>query len=158
MVAATLEVGQQRVREHVQEAIAETARQPWDQQLTTAVTAHLRIQLELSDFAKAVSRNAGHVPEPIREQMHAESEAYHNVWRALLIDGQSLGWVNPHLDLSLSRMLVIGALNWATEWWAGGKPMDDLVMTACELIRAGLAPQIEGVDPATARGGVTRTR
>lgn len=143
LVAATLRVGQQRVREHVQNAITETSTQPWERRLTAAVSAHLRIQLELSDFAKAVSRNAGHVPEPIREQMHAESEAYHDVWRALLIEGQASGYVNPDLDLSLSRMLVIGALNWAAEWWTPGKPVDRLIATACELIRSGLEAHLE---------------
>ncbi|MGW0036972.1 TetR/AcrR family transcriptional regulator [Gordonia sp. NPDC003376] len=137
LVAATLMVGQQRVREHVGTAIDDPAL-AWPQRLTAAVTAHLSIQLELSDFAKAVSRNAGHVPPPIREQMHAESEAYHDVWRRLLAEGRDDGHISAALDLSIARMLVIGALNWAAEWWTPGQPIDDLVRTACSMISAGL--------------------
>ncbi|MGV9711049.1 TetR/AcrR family transcriptional regulator [Gordonia sp. NPDC003424] len=138
LVAATLRVGQQRVREHVQNALVSTSSAPWPERLSAAVLAHLRIQLELSDFAKAVTRNAGHVPEPIRAEMHAESEAYHDVWRRLLRDGRGAGEVDDDLDLSVARMLVVGALNWATEWWQPGQLVDELAATACSLIGDGL--------------------
>ncbi|NMO01437.1 TetR/AcrR family transcriptional regulator [Gordonia sp. TBRC 11910] len=138
LVAATLRVGQQRVRDHVAAAIEAAAPDGWPAQLRAAVTAHLQIQLELSDFAKAVSRNAGHVPEPIRSQMHSESDTYHDMWRALLIQGRDSGHIDGGLDLSLARMLVIGALNWAAEWWTPGQPIEDLVRTACSIIDAGL--------------------
>lgn len=138
LVAATLRVGQQRVREHVEHALAATTG-PWPQLLAAAVSAHLTLQLELSDFAKAVSRNAGHVSDFVRDQMQAESQAYHEVWRGLLRDGREAGYVNAELDLSMARMLVIGALNWAAEWWEPGTPIDELVDNACRLIRSGLS-------------------
>ncbi len=137
LVTATLRVGQERVREHVLAAVAHPDLS-WPERLRAAVSAHLSIQLELSDFAKAVSRNAGHVPDPIRDQMQVESEAYHDVWRHLLQQGRDEGVVKPELDLSLARMLVIGALNWAAEWWSPGQRIDELVDTTCSLLSSGL--------------------
>jgi hypothetical protein len=36
-------------------------------------------------------------------------------------------------------MLVIGALNWAVEWWTADRPVDQLVENARSLVRSGLA-------------------
>ncbi|MCW2749676.1 MAG: fadR2, partial [Aeromicrobium sp.] len=40
---------------------------------------------------------------------------------------------------SVARMFVIGALNWATEWWSPERSIDDLIANARALIRSGLS-------------------
>jgi hypothetical protein len=102
------------------------------------VSAHLRIQLELSEFATAVTRNAGHVPPAVREALHGGSEAYHDTWRALIAEGYSAGELRPGLDPTIARMLAIGALNWAVEWWTPGRPVDDLIHVATAMVGSAL--------------------
>lgn len=138
LVAEVMHAGQQRVREHVELAI-EAASGTWMDRVDAAVAAHLRIELELSDFAAAVSRNAGHVPARVRQALQEHSEAYHETWRRLLGSARAAGELRADLDPSVARMLVIGALNWAVEWWPGGLPADALVASACALVRAGLS-------------------
>jgi hypothetical protein len=134
-----MHVGQQRVREHVEHAV-ETASGTWLDRIDAAVAAHLRIELELSHFAAAVSRNAGHVPPQIRQTLQEHSDAYHETWRRLLRGAHEAGELRVGLDPSIARMLVIGALNWAVEWWSADRPVDLLVANACSLVRSGLAP------------------
>jgi AcrR family transcriptional regulator len=141
LIAEVMRVGQIRVRKHVQTAISELppGTEPIER-IDAAVEAHLRVQLELSDFARAVTRNAGHVPPSVREALQRESEAYHSVWRELLHDARLAEQIRPDLDETIARMLVIGALNWATEWWTDGQPIEPLVANAQSLIHSALVP------------------
>lgn len=138
LVAEVMRVGQERVREHVEEALSVAGPDPLDR-IDAAVEAHLRIELELSDFAAAVTRNAGHVPEPIRATLQRESAAYHDLWRQLMSDASSAGRIDAGLDPAVARMLIIGALNWAVEWWSPDRSIDHLIGTARRLVRRALS-------------------
>jgi len=137
LVSEVMRTGQQRVREHVQNAVADCPG-TWMDRIDAAVSAHLRIQLELSSYAAAVTRNAGHLPDGVRRAMHAESEAYHDLWRRLLAAAQREGEIPVEVDLAIARMLVIGALNWSVEWWSPRRSIDSVIATAQRLIRSGL--------------------
>ncbi|MFT4263832.1 MAG: TetR/AcrR family transcriptional regulator [Nocardioides sp.] len=126
LVSEVMRVGQQRVRKHVEEAIASDLGDVASQ-VAAGIEAHLRIQLELSDFAAAVTRNAGHVPPPVRQALNEQSEAYHDLWRRLLRRAHEEELLLPDLDPSIARMLLIGALNWAVEWWTADRDLDALV-------------------------------
>lgn len=141
LVAEVMITGQQWVRRHVGEALA---RLPGDvtalDRICAAIDAHLRVELELSDFATAVTRNAGQLPPDVRAHVGRESAEYHALWRGLLLAGQADGSIRPDLDAGSARMLIIGALNWAPEWWSNTKePIDSLIKTAQSFVRAGLS-------------------
>lgn len=141
LVAEVMVVGQQWVRRHVTDALngLEDGTTGLDR-ICAAVDAHLRVELELSNFATAVTRNAGQLPKDIRATVAQESAEYHTIWRKLFVQGQADGSVRSDLDLGTARMLIIGALNWAPEWWsAAGQPIDDLIAVAQTFIRSGLA-------------------
>lgn len=139
LVSAVMDEGQRIVREHVERALASLpAGADVAERIAAAVDAHLRVELELSDFATAVTRNAGHLPPPVRRAMARESKEFHDVWRSLLQQAAHDGRLHPGLDPHAGRMLVIGALNWATEWWHPGIPVDDVVVTAQRLVLGGL--------------------
>ncbi|NNH70441.1 TetR/AcrR family transcriptional regulator [Nocardia uniformis] len=140
LVAEVMIVGQQWVRRHVTEALdALPPGIPALDRLCVAVDAHLRVELELSDFATAVTRNAGQLPAELRAQVGRESAEYHAIWRGLIADGQSDGSIRTDIDPRSARMLIIGALNWAPEWWrATRQSIDVLIGTAQSFIRAGL--------------------
>ncbi|MFI1918244.1 TetR/AcrR family transcriptional regulator [Nocardia sp. NPDC020380] len=109
--------------------------------IDAAAEAHLRHELEISDYTTAAIRNAGQVPERIRARQVAEENEYGDLWRKLITDAQNEGLLRPELDPRVARMLVLGALNWAAEWWNPRRgSLETVVRTAQSMIRNGLSP------------------
>jgi TetR/AcrR family transcriptional regulator, cholesterol catabolism regulator len=105
-----------------------------------APTCHLRHALEISDYTTASIRNAGQVPSSIRERQIVEEERYGEVWRRLINDLAREGRLRPDLDLYIAQMLVLGALNWAVEWWNPRRgSLEAVVASAQSFIRHGIA-------------------
>ena len=140
LVAEVMATGQQLVREHVESALKELGpgASPM-QRITTAMEEHLRVELELSDFATAITRNRGQLPPPMQELVRKESVDYIEIWRGLLEDAQRAGDIPPSVDLRATRMLLIGALNGVAEWFnpdAGS--LESVVAAAKHLLVGGL--------------------
>ncbi|WP_099023639.1 TetR/AcrR family transcriptional regulator [Mycolicibacterium palauense] len=108
--------------------------------LLVAAEAHLRHELEISHYTTAAIRNAGQVPEGIRKRQVLEEERYGEIWRRLINDVARDGVLRPELDLYIAQMLVLGALNWAVEWWNPRRgSVESVVRNAQSVIRHGLA-------------------
>lgn len=139
LITAALREGQVIVREYVLRALADL---PSDatakERVLAAVEAHLQIELELSDLASAVVRTAQHVPSGIRAEIEGEVTAYYEVWRGLLREALEAGVLRPGIELPIARMLVIGALNWATEWRDSSTPIEDVINNARHLVAGAL--------------------
>src|ERR1700758_446089 len=128
------------MREHVAAALSELpdGAPPLDR-LLVAAEAHLRHALEISDYATASIRNAGQVPLAIRKRQIVEEERYGEVWRRLINDLAREGRLRPELDLYITQMLILGALNWAVEWWSPRRgPLEAVVANAQSFIRHAL--------------------
>lgn len=128
------------MREHVVAALTELpdGTQPLDR-LLAAARAHLRHALEISDYTTASIRNAGQVPLSIRKRQILEEERYGEVWRRLINDLARDGRLRPELDLYVAQMLVLGALNWAVEWWNPRRgSVEAVVANAQSFIRHGI--------------------
>lgn len=129
------------MREHVVAALSELSDDtpPLDR-LLAAAEAHLRHALEISDYTTASIRNAGQVPLSIRKRQILEEERYGEVWRRLINDLARAGRLRPDLDLYIAQMLVLGALNWAVEWWNPRRgSLEAVVANAQSFIRHGVA-------------------
>lgn len=131
--------GAHRVRLHVEETLAAL---PDDStamdRLLVAVDAHLRYELQVSDYATASIRNAGHVPEQLRVRPAAEEALYSRLWRDLFVAAQQAGEVRADLDVNTFRLLLLGAMNWVVEWWnPRTRSLDELVATAQGMVRHG---------------------
>ncbi len=85
--------------------------------LLTAVEAHLRHELEISDYTTAAVRNAGQVPLAIRKRQIREEERYGEMWRRILNELARERSLPSEFDPYVVQMLILGALNWAVEWW-----------------------------------------
>jgi TetR/AcrR family transcriptional regulator, cholesterol catabolism regulator len=108
--------------------------------LLAAVEAHLRHELEISDYTTAAIRNAGQVPPSIRKRQILEEQRYGEVWRRLINDLARAGELRADLDLYIAQMLVLGALNWAVEWWDPRRSaLETVVANAQSFVRHGLA-------------------
>lgn len=108
--------------------------------ILAAVGAHLEAVLRDSAYAAAAIRNAAQLPAAIREVQLLDERRYGAVWRGLIDDAVAAGEIDPDLDPRSARMLIIGALNWAPEWWSPERgSVAQTVATAKRLVRRGLA-------------------
>jgi AcrR family transcriptional regulator len=126
--------------------------------IDVAVESQLRYELEISDYSTAAIRNGAQIPEDLRVRFTAEGARYFDIWRKLLQDAQRDGELRPELEPRAARMLVLGALNWAVEWWNPRRDsLEQVIRTAKSLVRAGLSAEAttEGAPPAATR---TRSR
>ena len=140
LIEEVMWVGIARMREHLTAALdaLPVGTSPLDR-ILAAVEAHLRFELTISDYTTASIRNAGQLPEHIRARQIEEESKYGIIWRNLFNDAKKVGQLDPDLDPYLARMLVMGALNWAAEWWTPRSgSMSDVVKTAQAFIRSGI--------------------
>ena len=154
LIEEVMWTGIARMREHMTRVLAAmpSGADPLAR-IDAAVEAHLRYCLEISDYTTASIRNAGQVPENIAIRYTAEASQYGDMWRKLLQDAENAGLLRPALDPMAARMMVLGALNWAAEWWNPRRgSLDTVVRTAQSLVRHGLADQHEGGDAGAAGG------
>jgi TetR/AcrR family transcriptional regulator, cholesterol catabolism regulator len=109
--------------------------------ILAAVEAHLRHELQLSDYASASIRNAGQIPEPLRARQVKEEAAYGRIWRRLFDEARAAGQLRSDLNARHAQLLVIGALNWSAEWFDPRRSsVDTIVSNAQVLVRNGLSP------------------
>jgi TetR/AcrR family transcriptional regulator, cholesterol catabolism regulator len=110
--------------------------------IMAAVESHLRHELELSDYTTASIRNSGQVPEHLRTRQKKEEAAYGRIWQKLFADAIADGEIRDDVDPRMARLLVMGALNWAAEWWNPSRgSVDVIVSNAQTLVRTGLTPE-----------------
>jgi AcrR family transcriptional regulator len=144
LVEEVMWTGIARMREHVGQVLAALPAGTGPiERIDAAVAEHLRYELDISDYTTAAIRNAGQVPDYIRTRYSAEAARYGEIWRKLLQDAVQAGLLRSDLDPMAARMLVLGALNWAAEWWnprRGSLSLDTIVRTAQSLVRNGLSP------------------
>src|SRR6266545_1887610 len=129
------------MRDHLNEVLAGAPADasPMDK-ILLGVEAHLRHELEISDYTTASIRNAGQLPEKIRKRQVAEEARYGQVWRKLFKEAAARGEIREDLDLYIAQMLVFGALNWTAEWWNPRRgSVDTVVAMAQSFVRAGLS-------------------
>jgi TetR/AcrR family transcriptional regulator, cholesterol catabolism regulator len=113
------------------------------EKIMAAVEAHLRHELELSDYASASIRNAGQIPENLRTRQLKEEAAYGRIWRRLFDEARSDGQLRGDLDTRHAQLLVMGALNWSAEWFDPRRSsVDTIVSNAQVLVRNGLSPAL----------------
>jgi TetR/AcrR family transcriptional regulator, cholesterol catabolism regulator len=108
--------------------------------IRTAVEAHLRSLVEMSDYSTAAVRNVGQMPDDMRKRLLAAQAEYGSVWRALFEEARERGEIAPDVDLHAAQLLLIGALNSAPEWWNPRRvSLDDVVTTALLITDRGLS-------------------
>lgn len=143
LVEEVMWAGAHRVRFHVEEVLAAL---PQDteprERLLVAVEAHLRYELQISDYTTASVRNAGQVPEHLRVRPAAEEGEYSRMWRELFLAAKDAGQLRDGLDINVFRLLLLGSMNWAVEWWnPRTRSFDDLVRATQDMVRFGTFAQ-----------------
>lgn len=141
LVEEVITVGTIRLREYVKAALdAAPPEATALDRLDVAIEAHLRQLMSESAFAHAVIRNIGQVPDSIRTRQIVEERKYANIWKTLFQDAVESGELRSDLDPHIAQLLIIGLLNWATEWWSPKRgSLDTVVATAQSIVRHGVA-------------------
>ncbi|WP_055626805.1 hypothetical protein [Streptomyces hirsutus] len=115
-----------------------------------AVEAHRHVAVQLSDFATAVIRDSGQIPEEIRTRHSAEEAKYGMLWRGLVQDADADGGIRSDLDLRTAQCLVMGALNRTAEWWNPERDsFGTTVRTTRSTVLRGLNSRSRPTDPRT---------
>ena len=113
--------------------------------ILAAVQSHLRYELELSDYTTASIRNHGQIPEHMWRRADQEGDRYGAIWRHLFDEAKRAGELRADIDARIAQMLVMGALNWAAEWWDSGRmPLDAMVGSAQAFVRNALLLEDRG--------------
>ncbi|MBB5166368.1 TetR/AcrR family transcriptional regulator [Mycobacterium sp. AZCC_0083] len=111
------------------------------EKILVAAETHLRHELEISDYTTASIRNRGQIPSRLRIRADREEDSYGALWRQLFDEAACAGELRSDVDPRISQMLVLGALNWAAEWWDPRRtPLHAIVADAQRLIRGALEP------------------
>lgn len=104
--------------------------------LMAAVEAHLRLELEISDYSRAIIRNANQLPDKVSARALRLVSEYNSVWKSLIADLAETGTIRSDIDPSVARMLILGSLNWAAEWFDEEvKPIQDVIESAQSMVR-----------------------
>jgi TetR/AcrR family transcriptional regulator, cholesterol catabolism regulator len=141
LIEEVMYCGVAELRKHVQGALADLPPEtsPLDR-IMVAVEAHLRHELEISDYATASIRNSGQIPQRLRGRQLKEETSYGRIWRRLFENALAENQIRADLDLRYAQLLVLGALNWAAEWRDPRRDsVDGIVVNAQSLVRNALS-------------------
>jgi AcrR family transcriptional regulator len=108
--------------------------------LETAITAHVAFMLERSPAALAGARAVGQLPPAVARPLNALFRAYGEYFAELFDAAVADGSLDPDVDLSAARMLVVGAANWTAEWFdaAGACSAEEIGQLLCRLVFDGI--------------------
>jgi len=119
---------EQVLREGVTSAFARTreivdalgAAAPARERLEAAIRAHLKFQLVESDYARGAVRSIGHYPDDMWARTNSQFRSYGRFFDNLIVAAMKAGDIDPEVNRSAFRMLILGAANWAPEWYRSG--------------------------------------
>ena len=140
IMRAVLESGVGGARDEVMQAIAEAGSDsPPLVRLRAALAAHLKYTLRehFSSRLKSIRR----LPKRLRERHMQQERDYAAIFAKLLREADKQGLLRPGFDLSVVRMLMLGSLTWAAEWYdpAGTMTPDDLADELMRMATKGIA-------------------
>jgi AcrR family transcriptional regulator len=139
IIRAVLESGVGGARKAVMQAIDEAgpASSPLVR-LRAALHAHLAYTLQehFSSRLKAIRR----LPKRLRDHHMNQEREYAAIFADLLAEAQKKGMLRPGFNLSVVRMLSMGALTWVAEWYNPDGPLspDDVADELMRLLAGGV--------------------
>lgn len=139
IVRTVLESGVGGARQAVLQAIDEAGRDsPPLVRLRAALAAHLKytIQEHFSSRLKAIRR----LPKRLRDHHMKQEREYAAIFAGLLQEAHKKGQLRSGFNLSVVRMLCMGALTWVAEWYDPDGPMtpDDITDELMHMLSGGL--------------------
>lgn len=141
LAAEVLTGGARAAMAHTEAAVAAlppdaTARR----RLEVAICAHVEFILDRSPAALASARAVGQLPPAVDAPLAEVFGSYGRFFADLFEAAVAEGAIDPEVDLSALRMLVVGAANWTAEWFdpRGSLSAEDIGHLLCRLIFDGV--------------------
>ena len=139
LIEEVLSLGVTRTFAHVQEKVSQVPEDDKLGRLRAAIEAHMEMVLETGNYSAANLRLYGQMPDDIRQRLQKTQAAVGRYWNQLLVDARDAGAIRSDLDLSATRMLILGSINWAAEWYHEGR------LSPAELGEQATAIILEGI-------------
>jgi AcrR family transcriptional regulator len=122
LVEAVMALGLARSRQAVEARLRELAARATPlERLRAAIETHLLSVVAQEHYTSATIKLIWQVPPEIRERQLATQRAYGAVWKKLIGDARRARQIRSDLDPSVVRMGILGALNWAADWFRAEK-------------------------------------
>jgi len=140
IMRAVLESGIEEARGEVMQAIAVAGPHSVPlARLRAALGAHLKFTLR-AHFSSRL-RSIRRLPKKLRDRHMQQEREYAAIFAGLLEEARKKGQLRGGFDLSVVRMLMLGALTWVAEWYDPEKPMtpDDVADEMMRLLTGGIA-------------------
>lgn len=140
IMRAVLESGIEEARDEVMQAIAAAGPHSLPlARLRAALGAHLKFTLR-AHFSSRL-RSIRRLPKKLRDRHMQQEREYAAIFAGLLEEAQKRGQLRGDFDLSVVRMLMLGALTWVAEWYDPEKSMtpDDVADEMMRLLTGGIA-------------------
>lgn len=108
--------------------------------LKAAIAAHLRFQMEVSEFARASARSTKQVPEEMQAGIIDAYRHYGGLFDQLIRAAMAEGAIDQDVDPSALRMLIFGAANWTPEWYRaeGRSSVEEIAELLARLVFHGV--------------------
>jgi AcrR family transcriptional regulator len=142
LIEETLRIGIELVHNEVREAVESLGPGATHRErIRAAILAHVRTILGDNDYSSANIINYSHAPVNVRQKNREVRAAYGRYWASLLEAAQRDGAIAKDMDLSIVRLLLIGALNWTVEWYSpNGKTPDEIGDQCSRMFFDGVGP------------------
>jgi AcrR family transcriptional regulator len=85
--------------------------------LEAAIKAHLLSSLKHSNYTSASIRAFAFLPDAVRRSCRIERKRYEALWAQLVGELYQAKLIDPKISPNSVRLLLLGALNWAGEWY-----------------------------------------
>lgn len=122
IVAEVLRIANERTAQAVQGRIdALPTDADVEARIAAAIEGQFAIVLSGDHYAAAHMRIFDQTPTAIRDHYLRVLDTNAQVWRDLFEEARDRGLIRPDLDLSILRLLVLGMINWAIEWYKPGR-------------------------------------
>ena len=122
LVGQVLDVGTALAVDAVDQALERLPEQHDPREaLRVAIIAHAEAVLGGGDYPRANVRSFGQLPPELITRHRQGHRDYGQMWAQLINDGVEAGVLRSDLNRSVARLVIIGALCWAIEWFDAGE-------------------------------------
>lgn len=90
------------------------------QKMRAALQAHVGVLMSGDDMVYVLLFEWRSVRGDARELIIAERDRYESFWAAMLDAMKSQGYIRPEVDVELTRLIGLGAINWVATWYKRG--------------------------------------
>jgi AcrR family transcriptional regulator len=140
IVAEVLRIANDRTLQRVNDFIAELPPDATvEDKITAAIRGHYDIVLSQDPYTMAHMRIFDQVPENIKQQFLGVLDETTQIWRQLLREARDIGIIREDADLSVTRQLLLGMMNWSIEWFHPGRlSVDEVARQTAALLFNGI--------------------